>query len=229
MGVVANTYSVVTTLINWKGGANLLFVDLHEVMALQQFSISLICIAIVIFCFKKTIIKKTNKCWSRAFVLCVAGVFFIIGSVLFIRQHFIPFSSPEEAYKYVYGGKTFVVIEGNESDYIIGDKDAKYLDKSKKGWTIPLINISATKGIKYIGSTTIYVSQYNFSEDYYVTVLDSKNDSLEIEDNRNSTFYKSKNSEKSSDVKSCVYYTYVNKINDEYTITVNGQEVKLLE
>lgn len=198
-------------------------------MSLEQFSISLICIAIVIFCFIKRITKKIDKHWNSIVFSCVAGIFLIIGSILFIRQHFIPFSSPEDAYKYVYGGETFIVIEGSESDYIIGNKDAKYLEKSEKGWTVPMINISVTKGIKRIGSTTIYVSQYNFSEDYYVTVLDSEKSSLEIGDNRNSTFYKSNNDENFSGEKSCIYYAYVNKINNEYTITVDGEEVKLLE
>lgn len=195
-------------------------------MSLEQLSTSLICISIIIFCLMK---KIANKRWSIITLSCVAGIFLIIGSALFIRLHFIPFSSPETAYKYAYGGEAFIVVEGNESDYIIGNKDAKYLNKSKKGWKIPILNISVTKGMKRIGSTTIYVSQYNFSDDYYVTVLDSKNSSLEIEDNRNSTFYKSDNSEDVSVTKACVYYTYVNKINNEYLITVNGVDIKLLE
>lgn len=198
-------------------------------MSLEQLSISLICIAIVILCFMKKITRKTNKRWAIIGLSGATGIFLIIGSALFIRQHFIPFSSPENAYKYVYGGETFIVVEGIESDYIIGNKDAKYLNKSEKGWKVPIINISVTKGMKRIDSTTIYVSQYNFSDDYYVTVLDSENNTLELKDNRNSTFYKSNNEENDSNMKSCIYYTYVNKINNEYVITVNGEDVKLFE
>lgn len=198
-------------------------------MSLEQLSISLICIAVVILCFIKKITLKITKSWITIALLSAAGLFFIIGSAFFVRHHFIPFGSPENAYKYVYGGETFIVVEGIESDYVIGDKDAKYLNKSEKGWKIPIINISVTKGMKRIGTTTIYVSQYNFSDEYYVTVLDLGNNSLEIGDNRNSTFYKSNNNENLSNEKSCIYYTYVNKINNEYIITVNGEEVKLLE
>ncbi len=198
-------------------------------MSLEQLSISLICIAVVILCFIKKITLKITKRWIIIALLSAAGLFFVIGSAFFVRQHFIPFSSPENAYKHVYGGETFIVVEGINSDYVIGDKDAKYLNKSEKGWKIPIINISVTKGMKRIDSTTIYVSQYNFSDEYYVTVMNSENNSLEIEDNRNSTFYKSNHDENDSDIKSCVYYTYVNKINNEYAITVNGEEVKLFE
>lgn len=179
--------------------------------------------------FYKKITLKITKRWITIALLSAAGLFLIIGSAFFVRHHFIPFSSPENAYKHVYGGETFIVVEGIESDYVIGDKDAKYLNKSEKGWKIPIINISVTKGMKRIGTTTIYVSQYNFSDEYYVTVLDLGNSSLEIGDNRNSTFYKSNNNENLSNEKSCIYYTYVNKINNEYIITVNRDEVKLLE
>lgn len=177
----------------------------------------------------RNITIKLKKCRGIITLLFVAGIFLIIGSVLFIRLHFITFNSPEAAYRYAYGGEVFIIVEGLESDYIIGDKEAKYLNKSEKGWTIPIINISVTRGIKRMGSTTIYVSQYNFSDEYYVTVLNSENSSLKIEDNRNSTFYKSNNGENDSNIESCVYYTYVNKINDEYVITVNGEKVKLFE
>lgn len=194
-------------------------------MSLEQLSISLICIAIVIFCC----IKKITKRWITIAMSSAGGLIFIIGSALFVRQHFIPFNTPENAYKYVYGGEAFTVVEGVESDYVIGNKEAKYFNKSEKGWKVPIINISVTKGMRRIGSTTIYVSQYNFSDEYYITVMDSENSSLKIEDNRNSTFYKSNHDENDSDIKSCVYYTYVNKINNEYTITVNGEEVKLFE
>lgn len=197
-------------------------------MSLMQLSTSLICITILIFCFvKKT--KLKNKPWINISFRVFLIFFSVISFAIFIRQHFIPYSSPEDAYKYVYGGKTFLVVEGIESDYVIGNKDAKYLKKSEKGWKVPIMHISITKGIKRIGSTTIYVSQFNFSDEYYVTVLNSEKSNLELKDNRNSIFYKSNSNENVSNVESCVYYTYVNKINNEYVISVNGEKIKLFE
>jgi len=198
-------------------------------MSLEQLSISLIITAIVILCFMKKITLKINVRWITIVMFLTVAVLLIAGSSLFIRQHFIPFSSPENAYKHVYGGKTYIVVEGVESDFVIGDKDAKYINKSKKGWTVPIINISITKGMKRINSTTIYVTQHNFSDEYYLTILDSENNSLDIQDNRNSTFYKFNNTNKESNIQSCIYYTYVNKINSDYSITVNGETLKVFE
>lgn len=194
------------------------------IMSLEQVAISLICVSVAIFIGIKKVVKIASKQWGIT-VLSIAGVFFLIGSTMFIRLHFIPFTSPEEAYRSVYGENPVLVIEGVESDCIVGNKKTVYLNKSEKGWNVPIINISITKGIKCVDSTTVYVSQYNFSNEYYVTVLDSENSSLEIEDNRNSMFYKSSSDDKNS----CIYHTYVNKINKEYQITVNGEKIILLE
>lgn len=173
--------------------------------------------------------NKIKQRWLIRILLCTAGVFLIVSFALFIGRHVVAYSSPEDAYKSVYGGEIYLVVEGNESDYVIGSKEAKFFTKSDSGWKVPIINIAITKGISHVGSTTIYVSQYNFSDEYYVTVIDPQKSTLELKDNCNSTFYKLDNHENASNVMSCVYYTYVNKITDQYSITVNGEEVKLFE
>ena len=180
----------------------------------------------------KKIALKINVRWITLAMLCTAGFTLILGSALFVRQHFIPFSSPESAYKLVYGGETFVVVEGVESACVIGDKDAKYLNKSKNGWTVPIIKISVTKAIKYIDSATIYVTQYNFSNEHYVIVSDFENQVLDIDDNRGSKFYKidhSENLDKLSNKTVRGYCAYINGLDSRYTITINGEEVVIVE
>ena len=185
--------------------------------------------AVVVLIFMKRITREAYNRKVVSLILITSVVVFLVGIAGFIRMYFVPFSSLETAYKLGYGGDISVVVEGTKSDYVIGNRESHYLNKSEKGWRIPLISISITKRIEKIDATTIYVSQYNFSDDYYITLLNSEYNSLDIADSRNSKFYKLNDEEDDKQAKGSIYHAHVHKIDNEYNITVNGKNVELMQ
>ena len=176
--------------------------------------------------------RKTSEAYNRkvvSLILITSVIVFLVGIAGLISMYFVPFNSLETAYKLGYGGDISVVVEGTKSDYVIGNRESHYLNKSEKGWRIPIISIAVTKGLKKIDATTIYVSQYNFSEDYYIKVLNTEYNSLDISDSSNSKFYKINDEEDDKQAKGCIYHAHVYKIDNEYSITINGINVKLMQ
>lgn len=167
--------------------------------------------------------------WLRESIFYVLCVCLAVSCILFIRRYVISYNSPEDAYESAYGGDVFLVVEGNETVRVFGSKDSHYFNKTDSGWKVPIFKISITKAIKTVDSKTIYVSQYNFSDEYYITIIDSQKSSLELKDNRNSIFYKIDNQENTENANSCVYHAYINKFDEQYSIFVNGEEINLLE
>jgi hypothetical protein len=198
-------------------------------MSIKNICLSLICIAVVAWILMK---RKTSEAYNRkvvSLILITSVIVFLVGIAGLISMYFVPFNSLETAYKLGYGGDISVVVEGTKSDYVIGNRESHYLNKSEKGWRIPIISIAVTKGLKKIDATTIYVSQYNFSEDYYIKVLNTEYNSLDISDSSNSKFYKINDEEDDKQAKGCIYHAHVYKIDNEYSITINGINVKLMQ
>lgn len=167
--------------------------------------------------------------WLRKLTFYVLCVCLATSCILFIRRYVISYNSPKDAYENAYRGTAHLIIEGDKSAYVLGSKDAHYFNRTNNGWKVPIFRISITKAIKTVDSKTIYVSQYNFSDEYYITIIDSQKGSLELKDNRNSIFYKIDNQENTKNANSCVYHAYINKFDEQYSIFVNDQEINLLE
>lgn len=188
--------------------------------------------AIVIFGVCYIFIKKSNIVNKRKWVT-VSAVLAVLLSFLStfgpIENAFITFPTIESAYNYYYSKDSYIkyIIEGKESDLVIGQKNndtsniLTIIPKTNDGWKIGTGRDTKRVASNNSGSTTIYVYQYNSSDDYYILVHSLRGDELDVKDNRNSHFdyFEGKKGVNQT------YCTYIHCFDENYEITVDGQPI----
>lgn len=190
------------------------------------FSVFLICF----FILRKSQVIKKNK---NTIILFVVIVILMITSTFFpIENAFMTFSSPESVYNYMNYGNVKLVIDGNKTSLVIGEKETTdiymIIPKADNGWKLGLGIDTKIIMQKISGENIIYIYQYKNSDDYYITVFNTNGNLLNISDNCNSDFFYSGNT---NDVLNKDFYTYcayINHFNDEYCISVNDQTIKIV-
>lgn len=168
--------------------------------------------------------------WSIiAFVIAV--IMTTIFALIPIENALITFSSPKSAYNYNNPGDVKLIVNGKKTDFVVGAKnDADIyaiIPKANGGWKIGM-GLDTKRIIQTISDgITIYVYQYKNTNDYYITVLDTKGGSLDITDNHNSEFKYLDKSSSTLDKVFYTYYAYINEFNDQYALTINGKLIKI--
>lgn len=160
--------------------------------------------------------------------IAILLVFFIIFQTLLafipFENAFLTFSSIESAYSYNNKGEAKFVVEGKETDFVIGGKENNYvisiIPKSNNGWKIGLGVYTKKLCHKVYNKTSVDLYQYKDSDEYYIVVTTSKNNA-EIKDNRNTRFYYYSEED---DMFGRSYCAYINDFNNQYTLTINGEE-----
>lgn len=171
--------------------------------------------------------KRADRIKMRK-IAGVLGIFILVimWSASVIECH-ICFDSPEEAFLYKFAEQPRLIIEGKETANVVGTKEELYLEEYKDGWRIPHTKIT-TGTQKQVGTIYISVTRYKFSDEYYIYISDVEGKTMEISDSRNSTFYSLKK-EKWIGSPYSAYSAYVHKLDSDYVITINGQDIKLLD
>lgn len=147
-----------------------------------------------------------------------------------VENYFVTFSSPEAAFHYMNADKAELVVEGEESAWVIGEDVTDMISKSDTGW-----KLSVSEGAEMIShgispkETVFYVDQYEDTDDYYVTVLAPEWGSAGVTDNRNSQFYYLTDDDEILDTTYYTYYAYVHDLDDEYVLIVNGEVIPVLD
>ena len=139
------------------------------------------------------------------------------------------FKSPEDAYKYYNLGEDEVelVIEGNHSDFVVDCKEHSYtyliIPKTADGWKIG--TGLDTKNIynKFYDGISIDVYQYKNTEDYYITIFDTRGVKISIFDDYDTEFVFLENKEE----KIVTYYGFIPKFNSQYDLEINGNKIEL--
>jgi len=169
-----------------------------------------------------------KKIMHKKYVLLLLIVSLILLQIVgFIKKYCVYYNTPEEAYKAGYKGFVYQVVEGTTTDYIIGNKDSVVIEKSEKGWKVPTKSTMITRVIKNVDDINICLWQYNDSDEYYLTI--SGSDELKLLDNRNSKFYYVDVEPKGFSYGVKGYFAYIQAIDEEYIITVDGLDIQLLE
>lgn len=179
--------------------------------------------------FALTLTTKKNSKRKNNILLGIICICLIGGKIISASQYSIKFDSPESAYMYMYFERNPVVIEGRETAYVEGKSNFVVLLKEGDKWRIPESLLSISKCYKKLGTTEIYAKQYTTSEEYYVWATDFSGAQLEVADNRNSHFYRTVSENRILDTKRYIYRAYVNELDEEYTIIINGKEIQLIE
>lgn len=197
----------------------------YAIIRLLFFGIAfLICFVII----KKSKTENARKYMAISFA-CIT-VLWTASAFIPAENTFITFPSPGAAYIYSKPGSVKLIVEGENSDFVIGEKDDTYIysiiPKTGDGWEVGTSNNIKTVLHTYASGATVYVYRYKSTDDYYITVMGGNPGTLQITDSRNSDF---KCLEKSSKIIMETYYIYCAHIKDfdsSYTLTVNGNEIK---
>lgn len=187
----------------------------------------------VILCISAYFLIKNSRFSSKGRLLIIALTLIItlttISVFIPIENTFITFSTPESAFHYTNSGEVQLIVEGKESDLVIGDKNDTdillIIPKTDNGWKLGL-GVHTKKVIRTIESEiTIYVYQYKNTDDYYIMVLDTNGGECQISDTNNSKFYSLRKENSALNKNFYTYYAYIGNFRDRYTVTVNGNQI----
>jgi hypothetical protein len=178
--------------------------------------------------------KFTNTRSSIIYVYSIALSVMLVTVLAFFpfENLYTTFESPMEAYSYFHFGKADIkhVVNGTNCDLVIGDKDGanRYLiiPKTEDGWKVG-IGIDTKRIIqKLCNGIVIYVYQYEKTNDYFITVLDTNGGSVDITDRCNSEFYPLKKSNQTIGKEFVTYYAHISDFDGEYWISINGTKIE---
>ena len=177
---------------------------------------------------KSGVIHKRR--WS-IITFVIAIILTTISALIPIENALITFSSPKSAYNYNNSGDVKLIVDGKKTDFVVGAKGDTdiyaIIPKANSGWKIGM-GLDTKRIIQTISDgITIYVYQYKNTNDYYITIFDTKGGSLDITDNRNSKFKYLDKSNSSLGRMFYTYYAYINEFNDQYALTINGKLIKI--
>lgn len=191
--------------------------------------------ALLIIC--ALIIRKkrvfVNK--RRWFVFSVITVLLLSTVLCFIpfENLFITFPTLEASYRYSNPNHIDLIVDGNESAFVAGSRNDidnyVIVPKSDDGWKVGVGMDTKMILKKLTDDTVIYLYQYKASDEYYIAAFNVNRDPLKISDNKNSKF---EHTEKYVEAVSKNYYTYFSYIDGfdcNYTLTVNGKAIKIID
>lgn len=171
----------------------------------------------------------------RWFVLSVIIVLLLSTVLCFVpfENLFITFPTVEASYRYSNPNHIDLIVDGNESAFVAGSRnniDNYFIvPKSDDGWKVGVGKDTKMILRKMTDDTVIYLYQYKDSDEYYIVVFNVNRDTLKISDSKNSKF---EHTEKYVDAASKNYYTYfsyIDGVDCNYTLTVNGKAIKLID
>lgn len=174
------------------------------------------------YAVKKSKITKKRK-W--VFLMSLSIVVLVFISCMFpIENTLITFESSEKAFRYYYPSGVRLVVNGNETDFVVGQSnDYLILPKSEKGWktsTNQELELLCSKPLDKAIFANVY--KHKKYEDLYIVIYSSQGNLNEIRDNAVSEFYSLKNP---TAEKYCSYFAYINSNDKPYYITINGKDI----
>lgn len=178
------------------------------------------------------ILRLKNKQPKRLFIIIVVVVLLIslLGFMPFENLVY-NFKSAEEVYEYYYFSeeKVELVVEGVESDFVIGKKNGArtflIVPKTADSWRIG-ISLNTKKVVhRFHNGITVNVYQYKNTSDYFVTVSYIDGGELRVSDDYNTKFYSLKDG--FLDKNFVTYYAHITNLNPQYSVIVNDNEIVL--
>lgn len=188
----------------------------------------------IAFIISFLLIKKSRVINKRRWSIVaffVAVILITISALIPIENALITFSSPKSAYNYNNSGNVKLIVDGEKTDFVVGEKgDADVyaiIPKANGGWKIGM-GLDTKRIIQTISDgITIYVYQYKNTSDYFITVFDAKGGSSDITDNHNSEFKCLEKTNSTLGKTFYTYYAYINNFDAQYSLTVNGNSIQI--
>lgn len=186
------------------------------------------------YAVRKSKMKNKRK---RAFLISLFTVILITVLAFYpIENSIITFSSPEKAYSYFYPEKDVeLVVNGNETDFVSGynhgSRSFLILPKTEKGWkTAAGFDLKTVCNKRIDGITVATIYKHRNFDDLYVVISGVEGNENEISDNAASEFHSIKYSDSENYFGNYyMYFAHINNRNKPYCITINGNEILLME
>lgn len=180
--------------------------------------------AICIFVLKsKKRLKKKNVIITAiiAILLCELSTMFPVES------YFFTFSTPQKAFNYINREKVVLVVDGDESVWVIGEKaKAQYtsmvVPKCINGYKLGRGIDTKLKKQIIDNNIVICLYQYKDNGDYYISVLDTSDKTPGITDKCNSLFVSF--SEENANLHAFSFFAHITQYDNDYWIKVNGKK-----
>ena len=178
--------------------------------------------------------KLVHKKTWYIIIVTITVALVSVSAVVPLENVFYTFKTPHAAYNYYNFGKTDIklVFSGKNSDLVVGDKNNSnvylIIPKTASGWKIG-IGVDTKKVLqKIIDNIVICVYQYKNTDDYFITVLDTKGETLEVKDSRDSNFLTTVRKNDAINKSFISYHTSVFGLDREYWLSINGNIVSLV-
>ena len=202
-----------------------------------MFIILRLIIGFIFLLFMVIIIKKIKyKYKFKGYIFSAVLSIILITVIAFLpfENLFITFDSPEAAYNYVNFGKSNIelVVSGKNCDFIIDDKKTSYsyliVPKCKEGWKIGIgVNTKMIMS-KIYNDIVINVFQYKNTNDYFIVLLNTKGESINLKDSNNSVFYSLEKSNEQLNETFITYFINVINLDSEYWLSIDGERIPII-
>lgn len=200
----------------------------------MTFTITRIIFGGIIFLIGCLIIKKPLDVRNRKRMIInfIAAVLIAEAlSLIPIENSFITFSSPEAAYNYNNRGEIKLIVNGGETDFIVGKEGDTYnyaiVPRANGGWKLGM-GTDINKVCNTISdNVSISVYRYKNADNNYVEVSDINGSKLDITDDRGSEFLSLESYVGALDEDYYIYYAYINQFDSGYSLTVDGKAIDI--
>lgn len=200
------------------------------------FLISRLAFGSLIFVVGFFLLRKSRVIYKKKyfFILLIMSVIFTTVSALIpIENDLITFSSPQSAYNYSNLGKIKLILDGEKTSFVVGEKsdtnNYSIVPKSNGGWKLGMKLDTEMVYQKIYNGITIYVYQYKNTNDYYIVVSDTNGNPLNITDTLGSDFQCLNKSNNQINMTIYTYFAYIKSFDEQYTLNLNSDKIKLLD
>lgn len=175
---------------------------------------------------KKSKTKKTVAIILSAFLLAVSAL-------IPFENLFVTFSTAESSYKYHNQGTPVITVDGQDTSLVVGQKRNTYIyniiPKVDNGWKLGMgYNMkNIYQSVDSADKNLINVFQYKNTNEFYLVVTNIEGKALQINDSMNSEFVLSESSDKNGSANDSAYYAYVNVLDSDYVLCVNGVDIPI--
>lgn len=191
-------------------------------------------IAGVMLCIISVLITKSrinNKKRARICSLIIVGGLVTLSCVYPIESLFLSFSSPERAYYYSYSGEIQLIVEGQNTDFVVADesesiRNHEIVPRKENRWGV-CVGFNSKIDYVMMPTVTFVVYEHRKSGDCYICVESATEEIDELYDNLNSVFYALPS--ENDDELTVSYYAYVEQPDSDYCVTLNGADYRLFE
>ncbi len=181
------------------------------------------------------VMNKSKLSHKKQYVIAIGIiiiVLWVLSNLIPIENFFVTFSSPEDAFNYVNSEDVKLVIQGKNSDFVIGERDSTnfvymIIPKNENGWKIGRGLDTKLRMQKMHNGIFINVYQYKNTGDYYLVVSGASGSKLQIKDSLDSQFLYFENINNKTSETYITYYASIFKIDAQYWINIDGEEIHL--